>query len=110
MNEADRVRIQHILDAVRQALSFARGRARSDLDSDAMLAHALVRTLEIIGEAAKGVSEETRAAHADIPWREMAGMRDRLIHAYFDVDLERVWKTVAERLPLLVGRLEELLG
>jgi uncharacterized protein with HEPN domain len=109
MNEPDRVRVQHILDAAGQALSFVQGRTRADLDSDAMLQHALVRLLEIIGEAAKGVSDETRAAHADIPWREMAGMRDRLIHAYFDVDLDRVWKTVMERLPPLVGRLEETL-
>jgi uncharacterized protein with HEPN domain len=110
MNEADRVRLRHILDAARQALSFVQGRVRGDLDCDPMLQHALVRLLEVIGEAAKGISNEARSAHANVPWREMAGMRDRLIHAYFDVDLDRVWKTVTERLPPLIEQLSVLLG
>jgi uncharacterized protein with HEPN domain len=98
-----------MLDAARQAADFIRGRTRADLDTEPMLQHSLVRLLEIIGEAARGVSAEGRAAHPQLPWRRMVGMRDRLIHGYFDVDLDVVWQTVTEDLPPLIGQLEAAL-
>jgi len=110
MSESDRVRLRHILEASRQAVGFAAGRSRADLETDLMLQHTLVRLLEIVGEAAKGVSPAFRGDHKHLPWREMAGMRDRLIHGYFDVDLDTVWKTVAERLPPLIQQVEDLLA
>ena len=109
MRKTDLVRLHHILDAGREAITFSQGRSRVDLDTDRMLQLSLVRLLEIIGEAAKGLSPEFRSAHAAIPWRKMSGMRDRLIHAYFDVNLDVVWETVRCDLPQLVEALEEIL-
>jgi uncharacterized protein with HEPN domain len=101
----DGVRLRHMFDAAKQAIEFARGRSNADLYRDAQLALALTRLVEIIGEAAKNVSAETRATVPQIPWRSIAGTRDRLVHAYFDVDLERLWQIVAVDLPPLVAAL-----
>jgi len=68
----------------------------------------LVHLLEIIGEAAAGISSDFRLTHPDVPWKRITGMRNRLIHAYFDVNLDVVWQTVTEDLPGLVVRLEEI--
>ena len=73
---------------------------------DRMLNLSLVRLLEIIGEAARGISPELREAHPEIEWQKLTGMRDRLIHGYFDVNLDVVWRTVREDLPGLLERLE----
>lgn len=86
LSPQDRVRLQHLVDALNSAIRFARGRQRSDLDSDEMLLFALTRAIEIAGEAASRVSAETRAAMPDVPWATIVGMRNRLVHAYFDVD------------------------
>jgi uncharacterized protein with HEPN domain len=106
----DLVRIRHTLDAAREAIVFCQGRSREDLKTDRMLNLSLVRLLEIIGEAARGVSEACRSIHPEIPWKSMAGMRDRLVHGYFDVDLDIVWETVEKDLPSLVSRLEKILA
>lgn len=84
----DRVRLLHMRDAVSQALEFSASRLRADLDNDPMLMLALTRLLEIIGEAAKNVSEPTRSLAPSIPWREIAGTRDRIAHDYFDINLD----------------------
>ena len=110
MSERDnRVRLQHMLDAARQALAFAKGRRRDDLDRDAQLTLALTRLVEILGEAAKNVSDDERARHPTIPWRAIAGTRDRLVHAYFNVDLDRLWQIVSVDLQSLVPVLEAAL-
>ena len=88
-----------------EAAEFARGRARTDLDTDRMLSRALVRDLEVPGEAASRVSAETRGRHSDLPWASIVGMRNRLIHGYFDIDLDRVWDTVVDDLPGLIAAL-----
>ena len=105
MDEQDSIRLRHIADAAEKAMRFAAGRTRADLDQDEMLALALARLLEIIGEAAKNVSEGTRAQFPNIPWRSIAGTRDRLIHGYFDVDLDIVWEVITRDLPALVDAL-----
>lgn len=110
MRADDRVRLQHMLDAAIEARSFAEGREREDLDADRMLALALVRSIEIIGEAGAKVSEEGRSEVPDVPWPEIVAMRNRLIHAYFDVNLDIVWETVEGDLPPLIGVLKEALG
>ena len=102
----DAVRLQHLLDAVRKAVTATEGKQRDDLEQDEILSLALVRLLEIIGEAAKHLSETFRASHPDIPWRLMTGTRDRLIHGYFDVDLDVVWAIVTEDLPPVIEKLE----
>ena len=106
----DRVRLQHMLDASRQAIVFVQGRGREDLDRDVQLTLALTRLVEIIGEAAKNVSSEERLKHPSIPWRAIAGTRDRLVHAYFDVDLDRLWQIVSTDLRDLVPELEAALA
>jgi len=110
MFENDNVRIHHILDAAREAVAFSQGRSRANLDSNRKLNLSLVRLLEIIGEAAKGISPQFRESHSDLPWKSMVGMRDRLIHGYFDVNLDVVWETVTEDLPSLVAKLEKILA
>jgi uncharacterized protein with HEPN domain len=109
MNPDDRVRLRHILDALNAAMRFVRGRRRSDLDTDEMLLFALVRAIEIVGEAASKISDETRAAMPDVPWASITGMRHRLVHAYFDVNRNILWTTVTESVPALATRLQALL-
>ena len=109
MFKDDRIRMQHMLDAAMEAESFAANRSRSDLDHDRMLVLSLVKDVEIIGEAAAHVTEETRSAYPQIPWLEIVGVRNRLIHAYFDIDLDRVWDTVVEDLPPLIRMLKKFL-
>jgi uncharacterized protein with HEPN domain len=98
-----------MIEAAETACSFASGKVRDDLNADRMLVFALVRAIEVIGEAASRVSPTTRAAATDIPWSLIVAMRNRLIHAYFDIDHEVVWKTVTEELPQLLPKLADLL-
>jgi uncharacterized protein with HEPN domain len=98
-----------MLDAADEALTFIQCRIRANLDDDRMLVLSLIRELEIIGEAASKVSAETRSKNTSIPWQDISGMRNRLIHAYFDVDLDTVWNTVSKDLPVLKAELEKIL-
>ncbi|KKL72005.1 hypothetical protein LCGC14_2089280 [marine sediment metagenome] len=97
-----------MIDAAKEALSFASGKSRTDLESNRMLVLALVKDIEIIGEAASRISEEFKASYPQIPWQEIIGMRNRLIHVYFDVDLDVLWSTVTKNLPQLVVELDNL--
>lgn len=109
MRKDDRIRLQHMLDAANEALSFIQGKIRPDLDQERMLVLSLIRELEIIGEAASKISPETRSQTSTVPWQDITGMRNRLIHAYFDVDLDSVWSTVTKDLPVLKAELEKIL-
>lgn len=91
-----------MVDAARMAQRFIAGRARADLDTDDMLSHALARALEVVGEAASRVSPAGRAAVPGVPWAAIVGMRNRIVHAYFDIDLDVIWKTVTDELPGLI--------
>jgi uncharacterized protein with HEPN domain len=104
----EQIRVRHMLDAARKAQEFLLGRTRDDLDTNDMLALALVRLLEIIGEAAKNVPPEIREACPQIPWSLVARTRDRLAHGYFDINLDRVWEMVASDLPPLIKALEAI--
>lgn len=104
----DDTRLHHMLDAAREAVSFVQGKTRQDLGENRQLALSLVKCIEIIGEAASKVSEEARSTHQEIPWRVIVAMRNRLIHGYFDVDLDRVWGTVTRNLPPLIEALEKI--
>jgi uncharacterized protein with HEPN domain len=110
MPPEDRIRVLHMIEAAESALNFITGRQRTDLNSDRMLLFALVRAIEIIGEAAGRVSQATREAAADIPWALVVSMRNRLIHAYFDVDNDVAWRTTTEELPALLPDLRALVG
>lgn len=109
MAKTDRVRIQHMLHAACKAIAFTRNRQRIDLDRDEMLALAVVRLIEILGEATKNVSETTRNRTREIPWRQIAGTRDRLSYAYFEVNLDIIWDIATRDLPAIVSQLETLL-
>jgi uncharacterized protein with HEPN domain len=98
-----------MLDAGETVASFLVGRTRRDLDDDRMLLFAVLRAIEVLGEAANRVSEATRAAHPEIPWASAVAMRNRLIHGYFDVDGNVVWTTATQELPGLVDRLRAML-
>jgi len=107
LQREDEIRVRHMLDAAREALTFAAGKTRRDLDQDRMFVLALVKCIEIIGEAATKVGPETRKAYPQVPWPAVVTMRHRLIHAYYDMDLDRVWDTVTEDLPPLIAALQK---
>ena len=109
MQRDDDIRLCHMLDAAREAVSFARGRVRGDLDIDRQLVLSLLKDIEIVGEAAAQTTESTRILTPEIPWQEMVAMRNRLVHAYFSINLDIVWQTVQEDLPMLISKLEDVL-
>ena len=108
MRREDEIRLRHMLDAAQEAVSFARGRTRDDLNTDRPLVLSLMMDIAILGEAATRISEAAREQLPAIPWDEIISMRNRIIHAYFDVNLDIVWQTVQEDLPGLVSLLEPL--
>lgn len=99
-----------MLDAVREARGYARDKSREDLDRNTMLFRALVNCIEIVGEAAANVSGETRTRAPQIPWAQITGMRNRLIHAYYDINRDVVWSTVQHDLSSLEVELVAILG
>jgi uncharacterized protein with HEPN domain len=99
-----------MLDAAYKAREFVEGRNRSDLESNEMLALALVRLLEIFGEAAARVSVPVQNQLAAIPWRQITGTRNHLIHGYFNVDLDIVWSIIQQDLPPCMAALEAVIS
>ncbi len=108
MPPEDAVRIRHMIEAAEAAQRFVAGRKRGDLDQDDMLLFALVRAIEIVGEAASKVSPETKAATPDVPWPAIVAMRNRLVHAYFDIDRDILWKTISVEIPDLLSLLRSV--
>jgi uncharacterized protein with HEPN domain len=102
-------RLRHMRDAANAALRFVTGRTRGDLESDQMLQFALIRALEVIGEAADKLSVSIQTSYPSVPWGEIIGMRHRLIHGYFDVDLDIVWNVATVKLASLVEWLDSVL-
>ena len=105
--DPDQVRLRHMLDAARDALNFSDGKSPEDLAGNRMLALAIVKSIQIIGEAAAHVTQETRKTYPGIPWTDIVGMRNRLVHSYYEIDFDIVWKTVIEDLPVLLRSLPE---
>ena len=97
-----------MLVAARDAVAFAERLSYAEFSRDRRSQLAILKAVEIVGEAAARLSLETREAHPDIPWRKVTGMRNRLVHAYFDIDLQLVWGTVQSDLPELIAQLEPL--
>ncbi|MBS1258933.1 MAG: hypothetical protein MAG551_01997 [Candidatus Scalindua arabica] len=106
----DTGRLRHMLDAALEAQTFMKDITQESLREDRKTAQAVVRSIEVIGEAAVNVSKEFKEMHPDIPWKKIAGMRNWLIHAYFDVDYNHIWSTVQKDLPVLVPQLKKLLN
>ena len=102
------VRLRHMLDAAREAAQMAHGKARADLDRDRPLNLSLVRLLEIVGEAASRVPVGERAIYPGVPWVQIVGLRNRLIHGYDNVDFDILWAIVSHDLPPLIAELEKI--
>jgi uncharacterized protein with HEPN domain len=101
--------LEDILDAISKIREFIGNMDSATFSNDEKTSFAVIRALEIIGEASKNIPEEVRSSHPDLPWREMAGIRNKLIHDYFGVNLAVVWKTVKEDLPTLEPKIRSIL-
>jgi len=97
----DKIYIEHILRSIERIESYISGKNQEDFSEDYLTQDAVIRQLEIIGEAKKRISTTFRSINPHIPWQDMAGMRDILIHNYIDVDTDIVWKTASESIPEL---------
>lgn len=102
------VRLRHMLDYSREAVAMAAGKSRRDLDDDRKLNLALVRLLEIVGEAASRTPVPDRLEYPGLPWNEIVGLRNRLIHGYDSVDFDILWTIVDRDLPVLIATLEKI--
>lgn len=108
MPQGDLLYLGHMLDVSLQAISKVRGVGREDFDEDENLRLALTHLIQMIGEAARRVSAESRQKHPEIPWTDIIGMRHKVVHDYLDVDFDVVWAVVTVDLPELVAQLESI--
>lgn len=106
----DRTRLGHILEAVREAIGYTMGIDRAAFESSRPLQHSVVRCIEIVGEAAARLSPGLREANPQIPWPRIIATRNRIVHAYFDLDMAIIWRTATEELPELLREIEALFG
>lgn len=104
----DRAFLLHIRDALREVGDFVEGEDHESFLENRMLQNAVMRSFEVVGEAARRVSPEFREVHPQVPWRLMGDFRNKLIHGYFALDLEVIWKTATEDAPMLLARIEGL--
>jgi uncharacterized protein with HEPN domain len=110
LHRRDSVFIAQTVEAAEAALEFSDEHTAESFACDRLVGYAVMRAIQLIGLAARGVSEELQASHPEIAWREMIGMRNVVVHDYADVDLSLVWKTACEDLPGLVERLKAILA
>ena len=103
-------RLQDILGAIKRIESYMRGTNEKQFKNDLMRQDAIMLQIEIIGEAARNVSTEFQEQHADIPWSEMIGMRNKLVHDYFDIDVSKIWDTTKNDIPQLKKAIVRLIG
>jgi len=102
------VRLRHMLDSAMEAVELIQGRDRPDLNVNRVLNLALVRLLEIVGEAANKVTTATRLQYPHIPWTEIVSLRNRLIHGYDTIDLDILWRILSDDLPALIVQLKKI--
>lgn len=106
----DSFHLRHMLEATQVSQLFAQDRIRADLDNDLIFFYALVKVVEIIGEAASHVTRVFQASRPKIEWEVIIGMRNRLVHTYYDINRDVVWEAVQDGVPILISQLEVVLG
>ena len=108
MVKDDLAYIEHILDCIRKIKEFSEGLSFKEFSGNELVQDAIIRNIEIIGEASKKISSDTKQIYFEIPWKEISGMRDKLIHDYLGVDVEVVWRTIKEDIPILERQIREI--
>jgi len=110
MKRDDSVYLRHVLDAIAKIETYLRDVDEQTFLNQSLLQDGAIRQIEIIGEAVKQLSPQIREQHPHLPWQDIAGMRDKLIHQYFGVDLDKVWVTVVRDIPVLKQEVAEILS
>lgn len=110
MPRRDIAYLRHILDAINRVQEYLQGVTEADFHNRYLIQDGVIRQIEIVGEATKQLSKETRENYPHIPWRDIAGMRDKLIHHYLGVDMQEVWLTAQDDLPMLKREVEIILN
>ena len=108
MIKSDLAYVDHILDCIRKIGEFSNGLSLKEFKTNELVQDAIIRNIEVIGEASKKISQDTKLTYYKIPWKEISGMRDKLIHDYLGVDVEVVWKTIKEDIPTLEKLISEI--
>lgn len=109
MENEDKIRLLHMIEATEEVLSFIKDTGKEEFAKNRMLILSVIKDIEIIGEAASKISEKVKIEYPEIPWKDIIGMRNRLIHGYFDVDINLVWNTANKNLPQLLSLLKNTL-
>jgi len=110
MDNRDLIRIQHMIEAAEEAVGYCANISRESLEAEHLTTLGIIKCIEIVGEAASRVSLQTRESVSEVPWELIVGMRNRLVHVYFDVDMDQVWTTVKVDLPDLIERLKNAIS
>lgn len=109
MHKDDHTYVEHILSCIRKIKKYTKGISKQKFEENELLQDAVIRNIEIIGEATKNISDKFKKSYSFIPWKEISGMRDKLIHHYMGVDVEVIWTTVKKDIPTLEKELKTLL-
>lgn len=108
MNKENLIFIEHIIQNINDINSFVKGVSKEELGKNKEKLNAVVRSIEIVGEAAKNISESLKIKYSDIPWKKITGTRDIMIHRYFGVDLDVVWNIIKKDMPILKSKIQKI--